>query len=259
MVEVKHKKTRAIVFRHTGDLAGANLQRADLRYGRLRDAELMSADLFDAALCHADLRRANMTDARLDRADLSGANLEKANLRGACLRGARLTGTRLPRNIAKADFSGADLRGFRGLRTDTTNGNGFQRCTFDGADLRGTDLRGLVFADCSFKGADLRGVRMNGANQSRLLTLGGLAALPKVVEVFAGFGDSHSPSVSALRHSGSFWGWVFWVMGIAGITLPLYCGLVQPATSFERCDLSKAVHDETTRWPKGFALKRLEL
>jgi uncharacterized protein YjbI with pentapeptide repeats len=158
---------------------------------------------------------------------------------------------RLPRDIYSADFTGADLKGFHGLRGDPSKGNGFRNCKFDGADFRGTDLRGLAFADCSFNGADLRGARMNGTHHSSVLSLSVLALVPEAVQEFIKIAGANAPSTSLLHPSGGAWGLLWWALGLSVVLLQLYCGLAQPAASFEHCDFNGALHDETTRWPKG--------
>jgi hypothetical protein len=87
------------------NLAGANLNRADLNGANLTGANLYRADLAGADLTAADLAGANLTGANLYRANLTGANLAGANLYRANLTGANLAGA----NLNGADLNGADL------------------------------------------------------------------------------------------------------------------------------------------------------
>lgn len=66
------------------DLAGANLQRANLR----------DVDLSKANLSGADLRRAVLRNADLTEANLEGANLYKADYHDASFKGANLSRVR---------------------------------------------------------------------------------------------------------------------------------------------------------------------
>jgi hypothetical protein len=78
-----------------------------------RDGNLSGADLRGANLRYADLSDANLSDANLRYADLSGANLSDANLRDASLSHADLSGANLyrrqPADASAADLSGANL------------------------------------------------------------------------------------------------------------------------------------------------------
>jgi hypothetical protein len=71
-------------------LAGANLARANLRDAELAYASLLGADLAHADLKGADLRNADLTDANLTHANLDGTNLEDAKLARADFTDARL-------------------------------------------------------------------------------------------------------------------------------------------------------------------------
>jgi uncharacterized protein YjbI with pentapeptide repeats len=103
-----------------GNVVGAQLNGANLRYALARRAffafaDLSNADLKGAFLILADMKGArllgcDLTGATLDRADLTGAKLIFANLNGADLKGAHLSGADLTRaDLAGADLSDADL------------------------------------------------------------------------------------------------------------------------------------------------------
>lgn len=93
------------------NLAGVDLEKADLR----------GVDLSNANLVRADLEKANLSGANLSGANLSGADLEEANLSGANLRGANFTGADLEdaiftgADVTGANFTGAKLKGAIGL------------------------------------------------------------------------------------------------------------------------------------------------
>ena len=71
-------------------LAGANLQRADLRVINLKGAVLFESNLQDADLFHANLERVNLIEANLQNAKLGMANLQDAQMYQAKLQGADL-------------------------------------------------------------------------------------------------------------------------------------------------------------------------
>jgi len=91
------------------DLAGANLQHANLEVARLVDADLRDAHLEGARLLGAWLDGADLRKAHVEGADLFGAYLSHADLRGADLRGASLERV----NMVNTKLSGTDLSGAR--------------------------------------------------------------------------------------------------------------------------------------------------
>lgn len=93
------------------NLAGVDLEKADLRGVDLSNANLVRADLEEVNLSGANLRGADLTGADLERANLSGANLRGANLPGADLEDAIFTGA----DVTGANFTGAKLKGVIGL------------------------------------------------------------------------------------------------------------------------------------------------
>jgi nucleoid DNA-binding protein len=113
------------------DLAGCNLQWADLEEVDLRDVKLSGACLAKAYLSDANLEDADLENANLEGACLAGASLKRANLRGASLRGADLRES----DFQDADLSGADLQY---------------------ADLSGAELRDARFTNCRFFRTNLK-------------------------------------------------------------------------------------------------------
>ncbi len=99
------------------DLSGTNLRRTQLSNARLVNAAIMDADLSGANLMGADLsgaalNRSTLIEANLSAATLRGAELDDATLRGANLSQANLQGASLRYTIlVDADLSGADLTG----------------------------------------------------------------------------------------------------------------------------------------------------
>ncbi len=103
------------------NLAGANLQGADLlqvslQRADLGEANLQGADLWEVNLQGAKLYEANLQGAKLPQADLREANLAVANLQGAFLARADLREANLPlTTLREANLADADLRGVTGL------------------------------------------------------------------------------------------------------------------------------------------------
>jgi len=89
------------------EVAGANLDFANLTRALLSGVNLTGAVLIRADLTGALLIRADLTGAHLEEANLTGASLDRANLTGTVLFYANLTGASLDR----ADLTGALLHG----------------------------------------------------------------------------------------------------------------------------------------------------
>jgi hypothetical protein len=127
------------------DLAGANLDSANLADADLAGADLTGANLDSANLTGANLASADLTGANLDSANLASANLDSANLASAWLVGANLAGAHLnssdltDANLAGADLTGAWLVGAHLDGADLIDAN-LADAHLDGADLTGTDL-----------------------------------------------------------------------------------------------------------------------
>lgn len=98
------------------DLSGAFLPGANLLDASLHYTNLSGANLIDANLSSAILVGANLSGANLLRANLAGADLAYAKLSGAYLPDVDLTGVKGFKDIE--NFSGADLRGVKGLSKD---------------------------------------------------------------------------------------------------------------------------------------------
>jgi DNA-binding MarR family transcriptional regulator len=136
------------------DLAGQELERADLAGVVLVDARFDGASLAGARLNGARLERARFAGADCAGADFSGAtlvnarfdgaNAERANFADANLAGARFDGAA----CNDAVFDGANLDGAR-----------FDGCDLDGASFEGANLEHARFQDCSLENVKFRGAR----------------------------------------------------------------------------------------------------
>ena len=103
-------------------LMGTNLSHANLNGANLSAANLLYANLDDAYLSGANLSGANLDDAYLSSANLSGANLGEAHLSGANLSGAKLIRAHLSgADLSRADLSGADLSSANLSKADVTH------------------------------------------------------------------------------------------------------------------------------------------
>ncbi|MCZ7584270.1 MAG: pentapeptide repeat-containing protein [Deltaproteobacteria bacterium] len=132
----------------TGQLAGQDLSKANLK----------KADLAEAKLAGADLSRSRLTKAHLAGADLSGANLTRADLKGANLRGANLEKAILEKAALEgADLTDAKLSGavFKGVYARKIL---LDRVTADGADFSGAVIAGAEGKQARFAGADFSAV-----------------------------------------------------------------------------------------------------
>lgn len=101
------KDTQATVKWVAKNCPGCNMAGADLNKANLVEANLAGANLADADLQMANLRRANLQGANLRNAVLKYANLPGANLQNADLRDANLQGA----NLIRANLTGAKLNG----------------------------------------------------------------------------------------------------------------------------------------------------
>jgi uncharacterized protein YjbI with pentapeptide repeats len=119
----------------TANLAGAQLDRADLTGAKPIGANLIEANLNWANLSRADLTGADLTGADLIEANLSAANLIEANLSKA----------QLPRaNLSGADLNLAKLIEARPVRANLTGAN-LNWADLSRADLSGANLSGATF------------------------------------------------------------------------------------------------------------------
>ncbi|MEQ2008088.1 MAG: pentapeptide repeat-containing protein [Limisphaerales bacterium] len=125
------------------DLQNRDLRREDLLGANLAGANLTAADMTDAVMKKANLKEANLSRARMGGADLTGADLREANFELAGIQGANLSQANLEGldlkglSLQNCNLRGANLRGASGFRDLT-------RADFRDADLRGTYLLGAV-------------------------------------------------------------------------------------------------------------------
>ena len=139
---IPHLQNARLEGAHWADvrLAGAHMDRADLRRAVLAGADLSGAHLSLAKLCAASFRRASLRGAVLDGGDLAGAELSGVRADAADLRGA---------DLSRADLGAAVLR--RAVLQDANLSNAL----FHAADLREADLRGAAIDQTDFSSADL--------------------------------------------------------------------------------------------------------
>ena len=140
-----------------------------LRHVNLAGCDLENADLSNANLFAANLEGAKLTEADLRNANLSQANLAMANLTGADLRGVDFTGAVLSGiALANADLSGAnleeaDLSGIALANADLS-GAVLSGANLSGIDLTDADLTGADLSNANLSNAILRGVDLEGGN-----------------------------------------------------------------------------------------------
>ena len=130
-------------------------------------------ELTDSDLAGIDLEAADLTFVGFGESDLRGANLRNANLRNsnlseANLAGAVLTGADLREvQMAFADLSGSDMRNVNASGVVPYDGLtvvvGMFGVNLRGADLRGADLSGVSILAADLREADLRGADLRGA------------------------------------------------------------------------------------------------
>ena len=142
-----------------GNLAGLNLQGANLNNADLRGANLSHTNLYRASLRGADLRDAKLFGTNfykvkgLDSAKLDGTILDNSKVRDLVItkkgRGKKFTGL----NFQGANLDNADLR-----ESDLSQTNLY------GAFLRGADLRKAQLVRANLKKADLSRAKLSGAN-----------------------------------------------------------------------------------------------
>ncbi len=125
------------------NLEGANLFRVHLAGANLIDANLASANLIDATLEGANLISANLISAKLEGAELEGANLVRAELEGATLEDAHLEDA----DLGRAILVGAILTG----------------AILTGANLAGATLEGATLAHAHLARANLHDAKLAGA------------------------------------------------------------------------------------------------
>ena len=183
---------------------GVNLAGCDLEYADLTGANLTGANLTDATLTGVSLEFANLTDATLTGANLTeaylydatltgvrsggitgtpyltsnwkliggyligpGANLTGANLTDANLTNARLTDANLTgANLSGATLTGVSSSGITGTPASLPTGyqiiNGY--LIGAGVNLRGANLTGVNLTDFNLTGANLINTNLTGAD-----------------------------------------------------------------------------------------------
>ena len=140
-------------------LTQACLDGADLRGAHLERANLMEASLQRAELGGAHLERANLMEARLERAYLMKAHLEDANLMDARLDGAYLILANLEgTNLQAAHLEGAKLMAAHLERSSLLDAR------LEKAELGGAHLEEAVLRGAELSGANLRRAHLEGAN-----------------------------------------------------------------------------------------------
>jgi uncharacterized protein YjbI with pentapeptide repeats len=183
-------------------LAGANLAGVDLQNANLTDAQfalndLSGSNLSGATLTGALIIKSNLSNANLDGAKMTGANVEVNNFSNATMTGANLTGTQFEENelpgvnltgttltntdLDLTDLSGSVLSGVSsggvtgtpaGLPTNWALVGGYlvgaganlAGANLDGADLSGADLAGANLSHASLYGVNLQNANLANAN-----------------------------------------------------------------------------------------------
>lgn len=112
------------------DYADHNLENcvftfATLKEGKFRGANLRGADFSSASLDKSDMSETDLREAKFTWAGAQGVNFDKANLTGVDMSNTSVQGS---------TFKEADLRKVKGIKDIT-------RADFSGADLRGANLQ----------------------------------------------------------------------------------------------------------------------
>ncbi|KAL0811364.1 hypothetical protein ABMA28_009774 [Loxostege sticticalis] len=146
------------------NLAGADLNRLDLRNINFKYACLSRCNLSGANLSHCCLERADLSHANLEGAQLLGVKALCANMEGANLRGSNMedpAGSRAVMegvNLKGANLEGSNMAGVN-LRVATLKNANLQNC-----DLRTAVLAGADLECCDLSGSDLHEANLRGAN-----------------------------------------------------------------------------------------------
>ncbi|CAG9569284.1 unnamed protein product [Danaus chrysippus] len=146
------------------NLAGADLNRLDLRYINFKYACLSKCNLSGANLSHCCLERADLSHANLEGAQLLGVKALCANMEGANLKGCNMedpVGSRAVMegvNLKGANLEGSNMAGVN-LRVATLKNANLQNC-----DLRMAVLAGADLECCDLSGSDLHEANLRGAN-----------------------------------------------------------------------------------------------
>ncbi|CAH0401624.1 unnamed protein product [Chilo suppressalis] len=146
------------------NLAGADLNRLDLRFINFKYACLSRCNLSGANLSHCCLERADLSHANLEGAQLLGVKALCANMEGANLKGCNMedpVGTIVVMegvNLKGANLEGSNMGGVN-LRVATLKNANLQNC-----DLRAAVLAGADLECCDLSGSDLHEANLRGAN-----------------------------------------------------------------------------------------------
>ncbi|XP_026498834.1 BTB/POZ domain-containing protein KCTD9 [Vanessa tameamea] len=146
------------------NLAGADLNRLDLRHINFKYACLSRCNLSGANLSHCCLERADLSHANLEGAQLLGVKALCANMEGAILKGCNMedpVGSRAVMegvNLKGANLDGSNMAGVN-LRVATLKNANLQNC-----DLRAAVLAGADLECCDLSGSDLHEANLRGAN-----------------------------------------------------------------------------------------------
>ncbi|MEP2439622.1 MAG: pentapeptide repeat-containing protein, partial [Marinomonas sp.] len=157
--------SRTIV--HGGKFVGEDIivMLGKLEGGCIHDSDLSrtraeAASFAGSSIINSSIERADWSSAILNETRLVGVNAKDAKLTGAALRGALWKGQNWKSNLAKADFTGALMLGFRfecGITMDESCG-GSSGAKFDRADLSAADLAEFpTWGYDSFAGAVFEG------------------------------------------------------------------------------------------------------
>jgi uncharacterized protein YjbI with pentapeptide repeats len=156
------------------DLAGAVLDRVDLRQADFTGSVLSGASLKGAKLVNARFgcgtkfegvpqRCAHLERASLDRAELQGASFVQAHLQGASLAWAELQGASLIQaQLQGAYLAGAQLQG-ASLKNAQLQGAVLFNAQLQGALLQGAELQGAILNGAGLQGASLEHAQLQGA------------------------------------------------------------------------------------------------
>lgn len=146
------------------NLAGADLNRLDLRYINFKYACLARCNLSGVNLSFCCLERADMSHANMEGAQLLGVKALCANMEGANLKGCNMedpAGSKTVMegvNLKGANLEGSNMAGVN-LRVATLKNANLQNC-----DLRAAVLAGADLECCDLSGSDLHEANLRGAN-----------------------------------------------------------------------------------------------
>ncbi|XP_041985179.1 BTB/POZ domain-containing protein KCTD9 [Aricia agestis] len=146
------------------NLAGADLNRLDLRYINFKYACLAGCNLSHANLSFCCLERADLSAANLEGAQLLGIKALCANMEGAILKGCNMEDPARSKTVLEGvNLKGANLECSNmssvNLRLASLKNANLQNCVLRCAELAGADLE-----CCDLSGSDLHEANLRGAN-----------------------------------------------------------------------------------------------